>query len=218
MAGLNFADIFETVVDTKPDAPALVVRSTAGDEVRLTYAELDARVNRLAHALTALGIGPGDHVGCHLYDGNQYVETTLAAFKVRAVPVNVNFRYVDEELEYLFDDADLRLVVTEPDLEDRADRAAARTRWPCAVLVADDRYEALLADHPDHRPDGSDRGPGRPLRTVDGRHHRDAQGRDVAPRGHLPVGGGRERQPGARTRPGHRARRRGPSGPTAGTR
>ena len=159
MAGLNFADIFETVVDTKPDAPALVVRSTAGDEVRLTFAELDARVNRLAHALTGLGIGPGDHVGCHLYDGNQYVETTLAAFKIRAVPVNVNFRYVDDELGYLFDDADLRLVVTEPVLEDRATRAAAEVGWPCTVVVADDRYEALLAARTDHRPDGSGRGP-----------------------------------------------------------
>ena len=99
MAGLNFADIFETVVDTTPDAPALVVRSTADDEVRLTFAELDARANRLAHALLDYGIAPGDHIGCHLYDGNQYIEVTLAAFKVRAVPVNVNFRYVDEELE-----------------------------------------------------------------------------------------------------------------------
>jgi acyl-CoA synthetase (AMP-forming)/AMP-acid ligase II len=159
MAGLNFADIFETVVDTTPDAPALVVRSTAGDEVRMTFAELDARANRLAHALVARGIGPGDHVGCHLYDGNQYVEVTLAAFKVRAVPVNVNFRYVDEELEYLFDNADLALVVTEPDLEDRAARAAKRLDRPCAVVVADDRYEELLASHPVDRPDPGDRGP-----------------------------------------------------------
>jgi len=160
MAGLNFADIFETVVDTTPDAPAVVVRSAAGDEVRLSFAELDARANRLAHALVALGIGPGDHVGCHLYDGNQYVELTLAAFKVRAVPVNVNFRYVDEELEYLFDNADLALVVTEPDLEDRAQRAAKTLDRPCAVVVADDRYEDLLAAHPDDRPSADGRGPG----------------------------------------------------------
>src|ERR1700690_4092060 len=135
MAGLNFADIFETVVDTKPGAAALVVRSTEGDEVRLTFAELDARANRLAHALVAHGVAPGDHIGCHLFDGNQYVETTLAAFKVRAVPVNVNFRYVDEELEYLFDNADLRLLLTEPDLESRAERAAKQLAWDCPVVV-----------------------------------------------------------------------------------
>ncbi len=159
MAGLNFADIFETVADVTPDAPALVVRSTAGDEVRLSFAELDARANRLAHALVAHGVGAGDHVGCHLYDGNQYVEATLAAFKVRAVPVNVNFRYVDEELEYLFDNADLVAVVTEPDLEDRATRASKALERPCAVIVADHRYEELLERHPAHRPAAEGRGP-----------------------------------------------------------
>ena len=142
--GLNFADIFETVVATVPDKEALVVRATNGPELRLTFGELDGRANQLAHELAALGVGIGDHVGCHLYDGNQYVETTLAAFKLRAVPVNVNFRYVDEELAYLFDNADLKAVVTEPDLEDRASRAAAGLGWSCPVLVADDRYEAAL--------------------------------------------------------------------------
>jgi len=159
MAGLDFADIFETVVDTVPTKTALVVRSSSGDELRLTFAELDARVNRLAHALVALGIGPGDHVGCHLYDGNQYVELTLAAFKVRAVPVNVNFRYVDDELAYLFDDADLALVVTEPDLEAKADRAAKSMDRKCTVVVADERYEDLLSGQSSDRPDGDDRGP-----------------------------------------------------------
>jgi len=159
MAGLNFADIFETVVDTVPDAPALVVRSTSDDEVRFSFAQLDARVNRLAHVLEDLGIEPGDHVGCHLYDGNQYIEVTLAAFKVRAVPVNVNFRYVDEELAYLFDTADLKLVVTEPELAERAGRAAEALAWPCPVLVADASYEALLADQSLERPIIEGRGP-----------------------------------------------------------
>jgi acyl-CoA synthetase (AMP-forming)/AMP-acid ligase II len=160
MGGLNIADIFETVVATVPDRPALVVRSgDARDEVRFSFADLDARVNRLANALVALGISEGDHVGCHLYDGNQYVEVTLAAYKVRAVPVNVNFRYVDEELTYLFDNADVKVVFTEPDLEDRAARAAATLAWPCPVVVADERYEALLADQPDTAPDVGERSP-----------------------------------------------------------
>jgi acyl-CoA synthetase (AMP-forming)/AMP-acid ligase II len=160
MSGLNIADIFETVVATVPDQPALIVRSGDGhDEVRLSFAELDTRVNRLAHALAALGIGEGDHVGTHLYDGNQYVEATLAAFKLRAVPVNVNFRYVDEELTYLFDNADLKLVITEPDLEDRATRAAATLAWRCPVVVADKRYEEMLRDQPGTAPDIGDRSP-----------------------------------------------------------
>jgi acyl-CoA synthetase (AMP-forming)/AMP-acid ligase II len=160
MSGLNIADIFETVVATVPDQPALVVRAGDGhDEQRFSFAELDSRVNRLAHALIELGIGKGDHVGCHLYDGNQYVEVTLAAYKVRAVPVNVNFRYVDEELAYLFDNADLKVVFTEPDLEDRAARTAAALGWPCPVVTADERYEELLARQSDTAPDVGDRSP-----------------------------------------------------------
>jgi 3-oxocholest-4-en-26-oate---CoA ligase len=157
--GLNFADIFETVAATVPDEPALIVRASDGDEVRLTFAELDARANQLAHVLAGLGVGPGDHVGCHLYDGNQYIETTLAAFKLRAVSVNVNFRYVDDELAYLFDNADLKAVVTEPELEGLAVRAATTVGWACPVIVADDRYEAALRDQPPTAPDVGPRSP-----------------------------------------------------------
>ncbi len=160
MSGLNIADIFETVVATAPGNLALVVRTGSGrDECRLTFAELDARVNQLAHVLLELGVRAGDHVGCYLYDGNQYVEVVLASYKVRAVPVNVNFRYVDEELVYLFDNADLKAVFTEPELEDRAARAAATLSWSCPVVVADDRYEALLAGRPTTAPDVGDRSP-----------------------------------------------------------
>src|SRR5689334_14412319 len=160
MSGLNIADIFETVVATAPERSAVVVRTCDGrNEVRLTFAGLDARVNQLAHALLGLGVSAGDHVGCHLYDGNQYVEVVLASYKVRAVPVNVNFRYVDEELIYLFDNADLKAVFTEPDLEDRASRAAATLSWNCPIIVADERYEALLAKQPTTAPAVGDRSP-----------------------------------------------------------
>jgi len=98
----NIADLFEAVVDTVPERIALVAGST-----RLTFAELDARANRLAHGLADLGIGPGDHVGCYLHNDGEHLETMLAAYKLRAVPINVNYRYVDDELAYLFGDADL---------------------------------------------------------------------------------------------------------------
>jgi len=71
--------------------------------------------------------------------------------------VNVNFRYVDEELSYLFDNADLTVVVTEPDLEERAARAAAGLDHRCEVLVADERYEAALAAQPTTPPDIGER-------------------------------------------------------------
>ena len=98
----NLADLFESVADAIPDREALVC-----DAHRLTYAELDARSNRLAHHLVGAGIGRGDHVGLHLYNGLPYVEGMLACLKIRAVPINVNYRYVESELGYLFQEADL---------------------------------------------------------------------------------------------------------------
>jgi acyl-CoA synthetase (AMP-forming)/AMP-acid ligase II len=102
----NLADLWEKVVDTVPEREALIC-----GERRLTYADVDERANRLAHHLTAQGIGPGDHVALYLTNGTEYLEGMLAAFKLRAVPVNVNYRYVEEELRYLLDDADVKAVV-----------------------------------------------------------------------------------------------------------
>ena len=102
----NLADLWERVVDTVPDHEALV----CGDR-RLTFAEEDERATRLANALAERGIGPGDHVACYLYNSVEYLEVMLAAFKLRAVPINVNYRYVEDELRYLLDDADVKAVV-----------------------------------------------------------------------------------------------------------
>ena len=98
----NLADLFECVVDAVPEREALICEDT-----RLTYAELDKRANRLAHALTKAGVKEGDHIGLYQYNGIEYMEGVLAAFKIRAVPINVNFRYVAEELYYLFDNSDI---------------------------------------------------------------------------------------------------------------
>src|SRR5256884_3221980 len=102
----NLADLWERVVDTVPERESLV----CGDR-RLTYAQADGRANRLAHHLAEQGVGPGDHVALYLYNGTEYVEGMLAAFKLRAVPVNVNYRYVEEQLQYLLDDSDSKAIV-----------------------------------------------------------------------------------------------------------
>lgn len=102
----NLADLWERVADTVPEREALVC-----GETRLTYAEVDARVDRLAHSLADRGLGPGDHVALYLHNGVEYLEAMLAAFKIRAVPVNVNYRYVEEELRYLLSDADAKAIV-----------------------------------------------------------------------------------------------------------
>jgi acyl-CoA synthetase (AMP-forming)/AMP-acid ligase II len=99
---LNLADLFEVVSDEVPDALAMV-----SDSRRLTYGGLDRRADRLAHHLLAAGVGPDDRVGVQLANGTEYIETMLACFKIRAVPVNVNYRYVTRELEYLYANAGL---------------------------------------------------------------------------------------------------------------
>ncbi len=102
----NLADLFECVADHVPDREALVCGPR-----RSTYRELDAAATRVAHGFASLGIGPGDHVGLVLRDGVDHVEAMLACYKLRAVPVNVNYRYVADELAYLVRDASLVALV-----------------------------------------------------------------------------------------------------------
>ena len=99
----NWGDLFEHTVDAIPDRTALICGDTT-----VTFGELEERANRLGHHLLDEGIEPGDHVGIYGYNSLQWVEALLAIIKVRAVPVNVNYRYVEEELKYLFGNADLK--------------------------------------------------------------------------------------------------------------
>ncbi len=95
----NFFDLWESIWPRCPDRLAVV----CGPQ-RRTFGELAERTNRLAHHLRAAGVGPGDHVGLFLRNDAAYHEAMLAAFALRAVPVNINHRYTGEELGYLLDD------------------------------------------------------------------------------------------------------------------
>lgn len=104
----NLADVFELAVDTYPDREYLVA-----DGKRSTYRQMDERANQLAHHLAAQGIGKGDHVGIYAYNSLEWVEALWAVFKIRAVWININYRYVENELAYIFKNADLKaLIVT----------------------------------------------------------------------------------------------------------
>ena len=98
----NLADLFEFAADTFSDREYLVAEGK-----RRTYAEMDARANRLAHHLAEHGVGPGDHVGIYALNSVEWVESLWAIFKLRAVWININYRYVADELRYIFDNADL---------------------------------------------------------------------------------------------------------------
>ena len=104
----NIADLFEHAVDAAPDNLALKV----GDRV-VTYADLEADANRLAHYLQAQGVQPGDHVAVYAKNSIEHVVAVLATLKIRAVTINVNYRYVEGELNYLFDNADVVAVIHE---------------------------------------------------------------------------------------------------------
>lgn len=102
----NLADLFEHSVDAMPDRVALIAAGR-----RITYRELEDRANRLAHNLLEAGLTAGSHIGVHLHNSIETVETLLAAFKIRAVPININYRYTSDELAYVYGNADLEAVV-----------------------------------------------------------------------------------------------------------
>ncbi|MBV8161333.1 MAG: acyl-CoA synthetase [Acidimicrobiia bacterium] len=127
----NMADLFELVADAAPDRECLVSGAR-----RLTYRQLEERANRLAHHLAEQGVGQDSHIGIYAYNGTEWMEAFIAAMKLRAAAVNVNFRYVDDELRYLFKDADLVALVHGPEFDPPFDGP---------TLEIGDEYEAALA-------------------------------------------------------------------------
>ncbi len=129
----NLATIFEYAVDQYPDREFLVV-----GEKRCTYADMEQRANRLAHHLAAQGIGKNDHVGIYAYNCMEWVETLWAVFKIRAVWININFRYVEEELAYIFANADLKALVVQGEFVERSANVIESLPLLQHVLVIDD--------------------------------------------------------------------------------
>ena len=105
---LNIADLFEHAVDAAPDKPAVKVGTRT-----VTYAELESEANKLAHYLQSQGVQPGDHVAVYAKNSIEHVVAVLAIVKIRAVNINVNYRYVEGELNYLFDNADVVALIVE---------------------------------------------------------------------------------------------------------
>ena len=132
----NLADLFENAVDHFGDREYVVA-----DGKRCTYAEMDERANRLAHHLQANGVEAGDHVGIYAYNSTEWVETIWAVFKIRAVWVNINFRYVEDELSYIFDNADLKALVVAREFCPRVAAVRESLEMLKHVVVIDDGSE-----------------------------------------------------------------------------
>ncbi|HKY69146.1 MAG TPA: acyl-CoA synthetase [Acidimicrobiales bacterium] len=137
----NLADLFEHAADTWPDREYLVA-----DGRRRTYAEMDAQANRLAHHLAAQGIGPGDHVGIYGVNSVEWIESLWAIFKLRAVWININYRYVEDELAYLFGNADLKALVHDAAFTDRVDGVMAHMPDLRHRVVIGGDYDDALAE------------------------------------------------------------------------
>ncbi|KIA60586.1 acyl-CoA synthetase [Nocardia vulneris] len=149
----NIADLVEHAIDLMPDRVAL-----ADDSREVTYAQLEERANKLAHYLLEHGVQPGDKVGIYSRNTIEAVEAMVAVFKARAVMVNVNFRYVENELQYIFDNSDMVALIHERRYSDRVAGVLPKTPLLKTVIVVDDdttgstvtaadsvEYEAALA-------------------------------------------------------------------------
>jgi fatty-acyl-CoA synthase len=135
MTEWNYADLWETVADVLPEAPAL----THGDRTR-SWAELDGRADNLAAWLLGTGVERQDKVALYLSNCSEYLEATYAAFKISLVPINTNYRYADDELVYLWENADTVAVVFHGVFTDRIEHVRARVPGIRSWLWVDDGH------------------------------------------------------------------------------
>ncbi|WP_433716347.1 acyl-CoA synthetase [Nocardia sp. CA-084685] len=129
----NIADLVEHAIDLMPDRVAL-----ADDGREVTYAQLEERANKLANYLLQQGVQPGDKVGIYSRNTIEAVEAMVAVFKARAVMINVNFRYVENELQYIFDNSDMVALIHERRYSDRVAGVRPNTPLLKTVIVVDD--------------------------------------------------------------------------------
>jgi fatty-acyl-CoA synthase len=101
MSAWNYGDVWEAVADTQPDAPALIQGGRT-----VTWGQMDRRADGLGRWLLGAGVACQDKVALYLYNCPEYLEATFACFKISLVTVNTNYRYADDELVYLWENAE----------------------------------------------------------------------------------------------------------------
>ena len=136
----HYASIWETIADAIPDRPALI-----HGETTQSWHSFDERAARLAGAFEKAGLGADSKIGHYLYNCNEYIEAHYAAFKMRASPINVNYRYLEEELIYLLDNSDSEAVLFHGRLAERI--AEVKDKLPglkLLIQVEDDSNTPLI--------------------------------------------------------------------------
>lgn len=139
----NVADLISRVAANIPAREAIVCGAQ-----RASYGQLQQQSQRLAAFLLQHGISKGDHVAIYAYNSIEWVEAMLACYQIGAVPININYRYVENELLYIFNDADIKAVFYQPQFAERL--AAIRQQLPMLQLFVhfdDDTGEALPDSH-----------------------------------------------------------------------
>jgi acyl-CoA synthetase (AMP-forming)/AMP-acid ligase II len=145
----HYATVWEAIADAIPTEDAIVQGA-----VRCTWGDFESRAASLAGAFAAAGVGHDGKVGLYLYNSPEYLEAYFAALKLRAIPVNVNYRYLDDELHYLLENSDSTVVVFHSSLGERIEHVRPRLASVKGWIEVDDdgphvdgaeRYEDVLA-------------------------------------------------------------------------
>ncbi len=159
MPGWSFATVWHQIAETVPDRDAIVC-----GERRVSWRDFDDRSARLASYLWAKGLRAGDKVAIVCTNRPEYLETFFAALKLGCVPVNVNYRYIADEVRYVLDNSDAKAVVHDPEFSATVREAIAGQpvdRRPTSLETGTPHETALAAASPDgawqaREPDGDD--------------------------------------------------------------
>jgi len=145
----HYATVWEAIADAVPGEDAIVQGG-----VRRTWGQFESRAAALAGAFADAGaghdgVGRESKIALYLYNSPEYMEAYFGALKLRAIPVNVNYRYLDDELHYLLENSDSTVVVFHSSLGDRIGRVRDRLPLVQRWIEVDDTGGAGGASHLD---------------------------------------------------------------------
>ncbi len=137
---INLADLIEVMADRIGDRPAFIT-----EDREFTYAEIDERATRLANHLVSTGIKPGDRVAVHAMNRIEWVDAFYGTIKARAVPININYRYLHNELKHVYADSESVMAIVAPEFVDAVKEIQDKVPALKGLLVLGEQYDAALA-------------------------------------------------------------------------